>query len=116
MSFYMREYSSEEKYDIAKFMNFQEDVFDVIGSPFLALVKQLPTVEYYSVDKGFHEIDLISSNKYDSPFYAYLIQFYNDDFRETFPEGTVLKLFSLNDLNEIYSNLSILSKLKGRGE
>lgn len=116
MSFYMREYSSEEKYDIAKFMNFQEDVFDVVGSPFLTQIRQLPTVEYYSVDRGFHEIDLISAEKYNSPFFAYIIQFYNNDFRETFPEGTVLKLFSLNDLNEIYSNLSTLSKLKGREE
>ena len=110
MSFYIREYSSEEKYDIAKFMNFQEDVFDVVGSPFLAQIKQLPTVEYYAVNNGFHDIDLISSEKYDSPFYAYLIQFYNDDFRETFPEGTVLKLFDLSDLNDLYNNLSVLSK------
>lgn len=113
MSFYMRDFASEEKYDIAKFLNFENDVFDVIGSPFLAQLKQLPTVEYYSVNNGFHEIDLISSEKYGSPFFAYLIQFYNNDFRETFPEGTVLNLFSPTDLVDIFNNLSMLSKLEG---
>lgn len=112
MTFYMRNYTSEEKFDISKFMNFENDVYDVLNSPFLAQIRQLPTVEYYNVNYGFKEIDLISSEKYGSPFFAYLIQFYNNDFRETFPEGTVLNLFSLEDLNEIYYNLSTLSNLK----
>jgi hypothetical protein len=108
----MRNYTSEEKFDISKFMNFENDVYDVLNSPFLAQISQLPTVEYYNVDFGFKEIDLISSEKYGTPFFAYLIQFYNNDFRETFPEGTILNLFSLEDLNEIYYNLSTLSNLK----
>lgn len=112
MTFYMRNYTSEEKFDISKFMNFENDVYDVLNSPFLAQIAQLPTVEYYNVDYGFKEIDLISSEKYGTPFFAYLIQFYNNDFRETFPEGTILNLFSLEDLNEIYYNLSTLSNLK----
>ena len=109
MSFYMREFKSEEKYDISKFLNFEQDVYDVINSPFLTQIQQLPTVEYYYVDNGFREIDLISTEKYGDPFLAYVIQFYNNDFRETFPEGTVLRLFSIDDLNEIYHNLATLS-------
>lgn len=109
MSFYMRNFKSEEKYDISKFMNFEQDVYDVINSPFLIQVQQLPTVEYYYVDQGFREIDLISTEKYGDPFFAYIIQFYNNDFRETFPEGTVLRLFSIGDLNEIYHDLATLS-------
>ena len=109
MAFYMREFKSEEKYDISKFLNFEQDVYDVINSPFLIQVQQLPTVEYYYVDNGDKEIDMISTEKYGEPFLAYLIQFYNNDFRETFPEGTVLKLFSIDDLNEIYHELATLS-------
>lgn len=112
MSFYMRDYTSEEKFDISKFMNFQNDVYDVLNSPFLAQIPQLPTVERYEVDKGFKDIDLISSEKYGTPFFSYLIQFYNNDFRETFPEGTVLNLFSPDDLNSIYYNLSTLSNME----
>ena len=106
----MRDFASEEKYDISKFLDFQEDVYDVIGSPFLAQLKQLPTVEYYNVNNGFREIDLISSEKYGTPFFAYMIQFYNNDFREVFPEGTVLNLFSPKDLIDLFNNLSMLSK------
>lgn len=112
MAFYMRNYDSEEKFDIAKFMNFENDVFDVLNSPFLSQISQLPIVEYYNVNEGFRDVDLISSEKYGTPFFAYLIQFFNNDFRETFPEGTVLNLFSLKDLNEIYYNLSTLSNLE----
>lgn len=109
MSFYTRSFQSEEKYDISKFLNFKQDVYDVLNSPFLAQVQQLPTVEYYYVDSGYKEIDIISTEKYGDPFFAYLIQFYNNDFRETFPEGTVLRLFSIDNLNEVYHNLATLS-------
>ena len=109
MSFYMRSFQSEEKYDISKFLNFEQDVYDVLNSPFLAQVQQLPTVEYYYVDSGYREVDIISIEKYGDPFFAYLIQFYNNDFRETFPEGTVLRLFSIDSLNEVYHNLATLS-------
>ena len=85
-------------------------MYDVLDSPFLALLSQLPVVEYYNVDNGYKDVDLISSEKYGEPFLAYLIQFYNNDFRETFPEGTILKLFSIEDLNDIYYTLSTLSK------
>jgi hypothetical protein len=108
----MRDFTSEEKFDISKFLDFQNDVYDVLGSPFLAQLKQLPIVEYYDVNNGFREIDLISSEKYGTPFFAYLIQFYNDDFRETFPEGTKLNLFSPEDLNQLYYNLSLRNNLE----
>jgi len=108
----MRNFTSEERFDISKFLNFENDVYDVIASPFLTQIMQLPTVQYYHVDDGFREIDLISTEVYGDPFFAYIIQFYNNDFRETFPEGTVLKLFSIEDLNEIYYTLSTKSKLE----
>ena len=115
MTFYMREFASEEKFDISKFLKFENDVYDVLDSPFLALLAQLNPSEYYYVDNGYKEVDLISSEKYGEPFLAYLIQFYNNDFRETFPEGTVLRLFDLADLNEIYYTLSELSKTQSDG-
>ena len=108
----MRDFMSEERFDISKFMNFENDVYDVLASPFLVQISQLPTVQYYKVDNGFKDIDLIAADVYEDSFFAYLIQFYNNDFRETFPEGTVLKLFSIEDLNEIYYNLSTKSKLE----
>ena len=53
-----------------------------------------------------NEIDLISTDAYGTPFLAFLIQYYNDISEETLPEDTILKMFSLDDLNALYYNLS----------
>lgn len=112
MSFYMRNYSSEEKFDLSKFLNFEEDVYDVIDSPFLSQISQLQTVDYYYVDEGYRDIDLIATDYYGDQFLAYLIQFYNSDFRTKFPEGTKLNMFSLDDLNELFYKLSAESNME----
>lgn len=115
MTFYMNNYSSEEQFDISKFMPFEDNVYDVINSPFLAQLNQLSTVDYYNVDEGYRDIDMIATDYYGNQFLAYLIQFYNGDFRETFPEGTVLRMFSIGDLNDLYHELSIQSNLEASG-
>ena len=112
MTFYMNNYSSEEHFDISKFIPFENNVYDVINSPFLAQLNQLSTVGYYNVDEGYKDIDMIATDYYGNQFLAYLIQFYNGDFRETFPEGTVLRMFSVSDLNDLYHELSIQSNLE----
>lgn len=115
MTFYIRNYTSEEKYDIGKFMDYQEGVFDVIASPFLNQLSQLPTVQYYYVNDGFKEIDLIAQDAYGDPFFAYLIQYYNGDFRDTFPENTVLNLFSATDLETLYHEIVASQNLDNKG-
>jgi hypothetical protein len=110
----MRNYESDEKFDISKFMNYIEGVYDVLDSPFLNQLKQLPTVKYYNVDIGYKDIDLIATSMYGDAMYAYLIQFYNNDIRETFPEGTVLNLFSATDLEELFHNIATKSNLSER--
>lgn len=112
MTFYMRNYSSEEKFDIAKFLDFQEGVYDVINSPFLAKIQELPVADVYDVNNGYRDIDMIASQYYGDQFFAYLIQFYNNDFRDRFPENTKLNMFSLEDLNEIFYSLSTQSNLE----
>lgn len=104
--FTVRNYPSDEQFDLGKLMDFKGDVYDVIDSPVLNKLKQLPTVQYYNVNTGYKDIDLISMDAYGDPFYAYLIQYYNDNFLETFPEDTVLNLFSLVDLNNLYNNVA----------
>ena len=111
MTFYMRNYESEEKLDISKFMRYEEGVYDVIDCTFLNQLKQLPTSQYYYVDRGFKEIDLIAASVYGDSTYAYLIQFYNNDLREVFPEGTILNLFDLQDLEELFHNVAVHSNL-----
>ena len=114
MSFYIRNYTSEEKYDIAKFMDYVENVFDTVDSPFLTHLNELSTVDYYNVDDGYKDIDMIAYDYYGDQFYAYLIQFYNGDFREHFPEGTTLRMFSVDELNDLYASLVTQSNLQPR--
>lgn len=112
MTFYMQNYSSEEKFDISKFLPFENSIYDVINSPFLAQLSQLSTVDYYNVDEGYKDIDMIATDYYGDQFLAYLIQYYNGDFREHFPEGTILRMFSIEDLNDLYYTLSIQTNLE----
>ena len=111
MTFYMRNYESDEKFDISKFLNYVEGVYDVLDSPFLNRLQQLPTVQYYNVDDGYKEIDLIATSMYGDCTYAYLIQYYNNDLREVFPEGTVLNLFDAQDLEELFHDIATQSNL-----
>ena len=111
MTFYIRNYSSEERYDISKFLYYENGVYDTSGSPFLAKLKELPTVKYYYVDEGYREVDLIAQQEYGDLFFAYLIQFYNNMFMETFPEGTKLNLFSSDDLEELYHEMAVTQNL-----
>lgn len=103
--FGVRSYSSAEEYDIGKYMNFVVDVYDVINSPFLMKLKQLPCVQYYEVSNGDEDLDKISDAVYGNPFLAFQIQFYNDLTVDTVPEGTKLRLFNLEDLHDLCDSL-----------
>ena len=103
--FKVRQYTSEEQYDIAKYLDFRGDVYDVINSPFLRGLKELPVEKYYPVESGNEDLDIISENNYGTAFLAFHIQFYNDLTKDYAEEGTVLKMFSLTDLNSLCDSL-----------
>lgn len=104
--FALAEYTSEEKYDLAKFLEFKGDCYDALCSPFLFALKDLPVWRYYRVNDGYKDIDLISYDAYETLWYAPLIQLYNGVFDEVFEEDTVLLLPSADDLEELYTKLS----------
>lgn len=103
--FNVRDYSSNEQYDIGKYMNFKVDVYDFINSPFLKRLRELPVVKYYPVESGNEDLDIISQKCYGTAFLAFHIQFYNDMERDYAEEGSLLKLFSLGDLNQLCDSL-----------
>lgn len=96
---------SEERYDLIKFMPWKEDTYDVLNSPFLNGLSDLPLWRYYRVNEGFKDIDLISQDAYGTPVYSSLIQIYNGTTQEVFDEDTVLKLFNTDDLEQLYANM-----------
>lgn len=97
--------ASEERYDLAKFMPFVGDTYDALSSPFLLGISNLPVWRYYKVNDGFKDIDLIATDAYGIPVYSSLIQIYNGTTQEVFPEDTILKLFSMDDLEQLYANI-----------
>lgn len=103
--FKTRNYKSEERFDLGKFMDFKGDVYDVITSPFLKGLKELPIKSYYKVKEGYREIDRISQKIYGTPFMAYYIQFYNDITDEILEDDVTLKLFSTTDLENLVVSL-----------
>ena len=105
--FKVRKYASEEQYDIAKFLDFRGDVYDVINSPFLRGLKELPVERYYPVESGNEDLDIISQKNYGTAFLAFHIQFYNDLEKDYAEEGTVIKLFSITDLNTLCDSLYV---------
>lgn len=104
--FTMRTYQSEETYDLAKFMNFENDVFDVINCPFLLKLKELPTYRYYKIKDGYKDIDMISQDVYGTPFFTFFIQYYNDTDKIVFDEDDELNMFAPEDLLELYHQMS----------
>lgn len=103
--FTMGDISTSERYDLGKLMPWKEDTYDVLNSPFLLGLVKLPLWRYYRVNDGFKEIDLIATDAYGTPVYSSLIQIYNGTTEETFEEYTVLKLFSVEDLEELYADV-----------
>lgn len=97
--------TTEERYDLAKFMPWKEDTYDVLNAPFLNGLTTLPVWRYYKVNEGFKDIDLISQDAYGTPIFSSLIQIYNGVTEEVFPEYTVLKLFDVDDLEQLYSDM-----------
>lgn len=97
---------ADEKYSLEKFLEFKGDTYDVLCSPFIDGLRKLPVWRYYKVDHRHRDIDIISYEIYGSLFYSWLIQCYNDTIDEVFPDGTILNLFSISDLEELYKNIS----------
>lgn len=104
--FTIRNYPSTETYDLGKFMDFKVDTYDVINSPLLNKLKDLTISSYYSVANGYKDIDRISQEVYNDVFFSFYILYYNDLQNEKIEEDVVLKLFSLEDFNNLYYNIS----------
>lgn len=104
--FSMREYQSEETYDLAKFINFVDDTYDVINCPFLLKLKELPTNRYYKISEGYKDIDMISQDVYGTPFFTFFIQYYNDTDKIVFEEDEQLNLFASEDLIDLFHKMN----------
>jgi len=103
----------ETRYDMAKFMGFTMDFFDVINSYFIAQVKQLNVGGKRLVQGEDGRPDLLSYRIYGKTQYWWILMFYNDYLTpEDIVTGNLVKYPSLNDLEDLYFTLN--AKALGR--
>ena len=72
------DYISDEKYDLAKFLPFETDNFDVLNSYFLENLKNLNQVGVFTITVEEYRPDLISNKIYGTVSYWELLLLYND--------------------------------------
>ena len=107
------DYESGERFDLAKFLEFNEDNFDILNSFFLTEVLNLPYVGNFVVQDESESPDYVSKKIYGRHQYWWLLMYYNNifDFKRL-TKGTVLKYFSLSDLESLFFKLKSLEVLK----
>lgn len=103
------DYISDEKYDLAKFIPFETDNYDVLNSYFLEHLKDLSQVGIYTVTVEEGRPDLISNNIYGTVNYWELLLLYNNilDISDLV-NGVKLNYFSARDLESMVFSLKSL--------
>lgn len=107
MFYINKDYSSDEKYDIAKFMEYQTDNYDVLTSYMLNNIKSLPTSGVFKISVEEERPDLISYKIYGTVTYWSLILLYNDivDLSEL-KSGKSINYFDVRDFENLYYDLT----------
>jgi len=115
MNFYYN-YDTEnrERFQLEKYIEWDDDFYDVLNSNFLYSITELEEVGEFVVTKDAQRIDIISHRIYGNVKYWWMLLEYNgiiDQF--SIKEGDILKFFSLADLEKKYFELTKKQNLKG---
>jgi len=98
---------SEERYDMAKFMELIEDGgYDPLTSAFFGDLRDLTVFGIYEIQAEEGRPDLLSSNIYTDMQYWWILLIYNDifDYRSLVP-GLQIKYPSLEDVEDLFFSL-----------
>jgi len=105
---------TNDKYDMAKFMDFSDEgVFDSLNSYMLYQIPRLPLAGQYTLKKHENRPDLISYDIYGDMQYWWIIMWYNHFVKpQDFKIGRVIKFPSISAVEQLYLNASLLKKVK----
>lgn len=99
------EVDSDERFDLAKFLNY-EDGFDPLTSSFLQNLKALPVKGYYSIQSEEGRPDLVSTRIYGDSNLWWVVLFYNNLLEsEELVVGTTVSYPSLERLEDFLFSL-----------
>lgn len=109
--FFFNNKSTNEIYDMSKFMPFLTDNYDILDSYFIDKLVKLPMKGTYEITTQEHKMQTISFIIYGDTSYWWLLMMYNSilDTKEL-STGKVLKFFSLSDLESLMFSLKSKSR------
>ncbi len=97
---------SKERYDQAKFFEYQNDGYDPLTSGFLDAVMSLPESGVYTVQGEDGRPDLISYRIYEDTQYWWILLYYNNKLEfDEFKTGDKVKYPSVSSIEDIYFGL-----------
>lgn len=95
-----------ERFDISKFMSFENDVHDPLTSFFFQKLKSLPVRGKYKITVDSGRPEFISQILFGNTQYWWLIMEYNDLlYTSELVNGLEINYFSLNELEDLYFSL-----------
>lgn len=98
-----------KRYDFSKFMNYENDQYDILNSYFITRLKKLAIFGQYVVQAQENRPELVSYTIYEDTQYWWILMLYNDLFNfEEFPAGLIINYPSLASLEELYFSLKSL--------
>lgn len=109
MFFINKQDTSKDKYDMAKFAEYQTDIYDTLNSHMWASITKLASAGEFRVSDTAGRPDLISYRIYSTTALWWIILTYNGLIRPSdLVEGTLLKYPSLQDIETLRLTLPAL--------
>lgn len=104
--------TTTDRFDLAKFMEFGDDgVFDPLNSYMLYQIPRLTTIGTYVIRKEAERPDLLSYVIYGDTQYWWVLMWYNAITKpQDLVTGLTIKYPSLGQLEQLYTNASVLQK------
>jgi len=100
-----------DRFDLQKFVEFKEDVYDYLDSYFITQIKKLPVFGTTFVQIEENRPDLLSYRVYGTVKFWYILLIYNDMVSplELF-EGQNINYPRVDELEELYFSLNALQR------
>ena len=112
--FYINNYlKPNDKYDLAKFMDFDAEwSFDMFSSYLLYQIPQLPLAGTYVIRKEMNRPDMLSYNLYGDTQCWWILMWYNHFLKpQDIKSGVTVRYPSLSSIETLYMNASLQQKV-----
>ena len=104
--------NNSTRYDLSKFMEFNNDNYDSLNSYMLEFLSKLPAFGLYMVKENEGKPDLISYDLYEDTQYWWILMLYNNIFNiNELTPNKIISYPSISSIEELYSNANILQKV-----